>query len=101
MLDSEDRRRPVSKPELRLAADYGASPLWTLDGNIPIEDLPLSPRLNAELHRWAKEFDATTPKGTRMKRGGYVPTDWTERGQRLARDLQAEVVDTFEVVYDP
>ena len=90
----------MSKPELRLAADYGASPLWTLDGNIPFEDLPLSPRLNAELHRWAEEFDATTPKGTRMKRGDYLPTTGPN-GQRLARELQAEVHDTFEVVYDP
>ena len=53
-----------------MAADFNASPLWTLEGNIPIEDLPLSPRLNAELHRWAEEFDATTPRGPRMKRGG-------------------------------
>ena len=88
------------RPELRLAADFGASPLWTLDGNIPIEDLPLSPRLNAELQQWAMEFDATTPQGKRMKRGDYLPTDWTERG-RLARELQAEVHDSFEVVYDP
>ncbi|QIM21907.1 hypothetical protein G7075_13540 [Phycicoccus sp. HDW14] len=91
----------MSRPELRLVADYGASPLWTVNGNVPIDDLPLSPRLKAELDRWAKEFDATTPKGTRMKRGGHVPTDWAERGQRLARELQAEVYDTFEVVYDP
>jgi hypothetical protein len=91
----------MSRRELRLAADFDASPLWTLEGNIRIDDLPLSPRLNAELHRWAEEFDATTPRGPRMKRGGYVPTDWTERGQRLAHKLQAEVGDTFVVVYDP
>ena len=36
-----------------------------------------------------------------MKRGDYLPTDWTARGQRLARELQAEVHDTFVVVYDP
>ena len=87
--------------ELRLAADFGASPLWTWEGNIRVEDLPLSPRLAAELRRWADEFDATTPRGRRMKRGGHVPTDWTERGRRLARDLQAEVGDAFVVVYDP
>ena len=91
----------MSRPELRLAADFEASPLWTLEGNIPIEELSLSPRLNAELHRWAEEFDATIPGGQRMKRGGYVPTDWTERGQRLARALQAEVGTAFVVVYDP
>ncbi len=77
MLDSDDRRRPCPSPSCGWAPDYGASSLWTIDGNIPIEDLPLSPRLNAELHQWAKEFDATTPKRTRMKRAGYVPTDWT------------------------
>ena len=87
--------------ELRLAADFDASPLWTLDGNIAIGDLPVSPRLSAELHRWAAEFDATTPRGRRMKRGGYVPTDWTELGRRLAHELQSEVGDTFVVVYDP
>jgi hypothetical protein len=91
----------LPRSELRLAADFDASPLWSREGNIPIEDLPLSPRLNAELHRWAEEFDATISRGPRMKRGGYVPTDWTERGQRLAHELQAEVGDTFVVVYDP
>ena len=64
--DSDDRKRLLCKPELRLAADYGASPPWTLDGNIPIEDVALS-WLNAELHCWATEFDATHT-GTRMKR---------------------------------
>jgi hypothetical protein len=88
-------------PELRLAADFDASPLWSRGGNVRIEDLPLSPQLNAELRRWAEEFDATTPRGPRMKRGGHVPADWTERGQRLAYQLQAEVGDTFVVVYDP
>jgi hypothetical protein len=101
MLDSDDRRSPLSRPELRLAADFDASPLWTPEGNIRIGDLALSPRLSAELRRWAEEFDATTPRGPRMKRGGVVPTDWTERGQRLAHELQAEVGDTFVVVYDP
>ena len=91
----------MSKPELRLAADFDASPLWTRGGNIPIEELPLSPRLTAELHKWAEEFDATTPRGPWMKRGGYVPTDWTERGQRLAHEVQAEVGASFVVVYDP
>jgi hypothetical protein len=41
------------------------------------------------------------PRCRRMKRGDYLPTDWTARGQRLARELQAEVHDTFVVVYDP
>ena len=36
-----------------------------------------------------------------MRRGGFVPTDWTTRGQRLAQELRAEVGDTFVVVYDP
>ena len=90
----------MARPELRLAADFAASPLWTLEGNIPIKDLPLSTRLNAELHRWAEDFDATTPRGLRMKRRGYVPREWTERGQRLAGELQAEVGDAFVVVYD-
>jgi hypothetical protein len=52
----------LPKPQLRLAADFGASPLWTSEGNIRIEDLALSPRLSTELHRWAAEFDATTPR---------------------------------------
>ena len=34
----------MSKPGLRLTADYGASPLRTFDGDIPIQDLPLSRR---------------------------------------------------------
>ena len=90
----------MSKSELRLAADFGASPLWTTEGNIPIDDLPLSPRLSAELHRWADEFDATTPKGAKMRRSGCLPCDWTERGRRLARQLQAELGDAFVVVAD-
>ena len=91
----------MPKPRLRLSADFDASPLWTREGNIRIEDLPLSPRLNAELHRWAEEFDATAPRGPRMKPGGHVPTDWSERGQRLALELRAELGDTFVVVFDP
>lgn len=71
------------------------------NGNVPINDLSLSPRLKAELDRWAKDFDATTPKGTRMKREDFTPTDWAERGLRLARELQAEVRETFEVVLRP
>lgn len=90
----------MARPVVRLAADFDASPLWTIEGNIPIEDLPLSPRLRAELRRWADEFDATTPRGPRMKRGDFLPTDWAQRGERLAGRLQAELGDTFVVVYD-
>lgn len=36
-----------------------------------------------------------------MKRGDYLPTVWTERGQRLAGQLQADVGDAFVVLYDP
>ncbi|CAN7415066.1 hypothetical protein [Knoellia sp. LjRoot47] len=89
----------MSRPELRLDVDYGASPLWTDEGSTPIESFSLSPRLSEELHRWATEFDATTPQGRRMKRGGYVPSDWLDRGRRLARQLQAEVGDAYLVVY--
>lgn len=89
----------MERPELRLDADYGASPLWTDGESTPIEYFSLSPRLSEQLHRWAAEFDVTTPKGRRMKRGGYVPTDWLDRGRRLARQLQAEVGDTYLVVY--
>lgn len=94
-------RCAVDRPELRMSADYGASPLWTAGENIPIEYLSLSSRLTAELHRWAGDFDVTTPKGSRMDRGGYVPTDWVDRGQRLARQLQEEVGDVFLVTYNP
>ena len=90
----------LDRPELRLAADFGASPLWTRDGNIEVEDLPLSPRLTAELHRWADDFNGTTPRGPRIKSGGYVPSDWAERGRRLAQQLQAEVGDSLVVVLD-
>lgn len=89
----------MKRPRLRLAPDFGASPLWTDEGSTPIENFSLSPRLSEELHRWADEFDATTPKGRRMKRGGYVPTDWLDRGRRLARQLQAEVGDAYFVSY--
>lgn len=63
----------MSRSELRLAADFGASPLWTAEGNIPIDDLLLSPRLSAELHRWAGEYDATTPRGLHMKERRLPP----------------------------
>jgi hypothetical protein len=36
-----------------------------------------------------------------MEPESYVPPDWTERGKRLARDLQAEGGATLVVVYDP
>jgi hypothetical protein len=96
-----NRRCALDKPELRLAADFDASPLWTHEGNLQIEALSLSPRMSDELQRWADDFDATAPRGPRMKSGGYIPNDWTERGRRLARQLQAEVGETFMVVYDP
>ena len=89
----------MERPELRLDADYGASPLWTDGESTPIEHFCLSPRLTEELHRWAAEFDMTTPRGPRMRRGGYVPPDWLDRGRRLARQLQAEVGDAYLVVY--
>lgn len=88
-------------PVIQLSADFDASPLWTRDGNVRIEDLPLSPRLAAELRRWADDFDATTPRGPRMTSRSYVPSDWVERGRRLAQQLQAELDGSFEVQYDP
>ncbi len=57
----------------------GAQPSWT-----PTEVEPA---------RWARAVP--------LDGGGHVPTDWTERGQRLAHELQAEVGDSFVVVYDP
>lgn len=90
----------MDRPELRLTADFDASPLWTPEGNLPVEALSLSPRLTAQLRCWADDFDATAPRGPRMKSGGYLPNDWTERGRRLAHQLQAEVGESFRVMYD-
>lgn len=62
-----------------------------------MEDLALSLRLAAELHRWADDFDATTPRGASMKNAGFVPSDWVERWWQLARQRQAEVGDRYLV----
>ena len=35
-----------------------------------------------------------------MKSEGYVPSDWVERGRRLAQQLQPELGDTFVVLYE-
>lgn len=60
----DEPSRPLSEAKaVKVMADYGAHPLWALDsdiyGDIPPEDMGLSPELTQDLNDWAAAYNAS------------------------------------------
>ena len=89
---------------IKLMADYDCWPLWEADpgrvGNINPDDLPISQALKNGLKQWAAEFDATLDRSD-PARSKFASVDaesaFTARGLALAKDLQVELGEAFQV----
>jgi len=76
-----------------LMPEYAAPPLWTDRGPVTPDDLGLSPHLSQEIRAWATEWHHG---------GGQESSEqeFVARGDRLARDIQAELGPSVTVVYE-
>ncbi|MBY0361941.1 MAG: hypothetical protein K2X45_08535 [Phreatobacter sp.] len=90
--------RTYTRPRrIRVSADYGCHPLWSMDeaysGNLDPAVLGLSPALVADLGGWAERFDDALDwdnPGAVREEDGYVTRHDAEGralAQRLAREL--------------
>ena len=92
---------------LKLASDYGCSPVWEVTGgayeNIDPSDLPISERLADALTLWAADFDETLNTADPLMSG--FATDLEARrfeaeGRRLWKSLCVEMPEA-EIEYAP
>lgn len=95
----------MSKPGLKLMADYGCWPLWHYGGpevgNVDPAEIGVSDSLAAKLERWAASFDF------HLNTSDPAATSWTleesnrfeAEGRDLCRALAEEIGDRFSVVY--
>jgi hypothetical protein len=95
----------MSKPGIKLMADYHCWPLWhhgsDVVGNIDPEDVGVSEALASRLEDWAATFDS------HLNVSDPASTSWTEEeenrfdaeGRQLCRELAAEIGDRYSVVY--
>ena len=70
--------------------DYGAFPLWNVQANDPrvdVDELPLSPRLRAQLQAWS---DARTD-------GASYTDNWRRRDRSLLARVRDELGPDFVV----
>ncbi|KQU68828.1 MULTISPECIES: hypothetical protein [unclassified Phycicoccus] len=84
--------------ELTVMADWNADPVWTKQGMVDLETLPLSPRLTADLLAWARRWEELHDRTrTAPQQDSY--SDWVSSGRRLSRDLQLELGPAYDVEY--
>lgn len=87
---------------LRVSVDYGAFPVWDLDGGgmVDPESLPIDAALVARLQEWANRFDETLDWDDPM--ASKTPSrawrrEFDSDGRVLARALQAELGPAYDV----
>jgi hypothetical protein len=91
--------------KIKVMADYQCFPLWEASagvaGNIDPDSLPISDLLKHDLLEWADRFDATLdlddPVNSRFKNEAEE-RDFRDEGEHLAKRLQDELGDEYEVV---
>jgi hypothetical protein len=89
---------------LKLMADYTAFPLWSLGSGVlgqrmvEPSSLPISAPIRERLLSWAAVYDNQDPFSEDWV-GPPSEDAWIEQGRLLARDLQNDLGDNFEVVY--
>ena len=95
----------MSKPSIKLMADYHCWPLWHYGGkevgNIDPRELGVTEVLAAKLAGWAAAFDA------HLNVSAPASSAWTEdekkafdiEGRQLSRALAKEVGERFSVFY--
>lgn len=90
--------------KLRVAADYGAFPVWDMGagGMVDSRRLPVSAELVAQLQAWAARYDATLNPYDPTQSGFASPdaaATFDRDGAALARDLQSALGAAFDVRY--
>ena len=92
----------TARRRLRVAADYGAFPVWDLDdgGMVAPETLPIDGDLRARLQQGADRFDVTLdwddPAATESPSRAWWRRFHAD-GVVLARDLQAQLGPAYDV----
>ncbi len=77
-----------------MMADYGAAGVWDHDG-APLDpgELPLSPKLRAQLARWCTRFQASLDREIDLD-------DFAAEGCAIASAVKAELPDWSVVYFD-
>jgi hypothetical protein len=87
-----------------LMADYVADPLWLRSptgrgwASVPLDRLPLSPDLKAQLRSWAGRYDGLMKTGYEWP-DAETRTAWVHDGRDLLVLLRAELGAVYEVSY--
>jgi hypothetical protein len=92
---------------INLMPDYRCSPLWVYQGgefldNPDPDELPVTGELKAALQIWAASYEGTLDPEDPARSGFTTPADrdaFDVEGQRLWRELQAQLGPDYEVLY--
>lgn len=94
--------------KIKLMADYECYPLWHHSGNkignINPDTLPISNSLKNELNKWAETFTKTLNSDDPLHSGFATFSEklvFNEQGRKLQEQLQTELCNSYEVVYQP
>ena len=95
-----------SKNRVKVMADYGCFPLWSVEpsgpGNLDPRLLPISDELAGALISWSKEYDQTLDQSD-PQRSGFSTTQghgrFVETGRALAAALGVELGTDWSVFY--
>ncbi|CUU53656.1 hypothetical protein Ga0074812_101154 [Parafrankia irregularis] len=85
--------------QVKVMADYYAFPLWTGDGMLSPEALPLTDGLRDELALWSAEYTRTLSDNGYDWPNEQVQADWNGRGYALAVRVAQELGPSYEVVF--
>ena len=90
---------------IKLMPDYHCSPLWepgTDAYNVPLDTLPLTPKLRAALRAWADAYDRTLNEDDPAASGfanAEEATAFETEGRRLWQALREALGAKFTVSY--
>ena len=79
-------------------ADYAADPVWSDDGMVALEQLPITPRLRTTLRSWSGEWELILGPAFEVREKDRYRR-WLDAGRRHAIDLQAELGPSYRVIY--
>ena len=89
--------------EYRVFPDYGADPVWAVDGMVDLDTLPISEDLITRLRAWNAAWEELV--GARQWRYEIIDQTgherWLAEGRGLATWLERELGPDARITYNP
>lgn len=83
----------------RVFPEYGSSPVWDDEGEVDLEDLPLSEGLRSRLTEWRASWERLFPSEY-ARHPSPEEAKWRKEGAELSAQLEAELGSGSVVLYE-